>query len=161
MKLSDTYQSYLQSSPLAGQFEEPIPQDQLDAAIWNERAVQMTDDASVLHHEISTISAKDTFSLLNSLAEPSFEEIRTAKFIRDRMKSLGYRVDAYSGVAMQETEVIMTSPDIQDFCQAKVILRCYLDGVCDECGTMGHSCGHAEVMTSVLETAKTLREAGI
>lgn len=88
------------------------------------------------------------FAILDSMAEPSYQEVLTSSFISDYFLSRGFQIRPESGQDRYQTEVIVGSSSA-----AQIAIRCDLDAVSQGKGAYAHNCGHSINMASLLTLA--------
>ncbi len=99
------------------------------------------------------------FEILQSMPEPSYQEVATTSFIADYLLQLGYTLDRNKPTPY-ETEIIAYRLK-DDVIDPRVFIRVDLDAVSMGKGASSHSCGHAVNMASVLTLAKKAKEENV
>ena len=97
---------------------------------------------------------------LHALAEPAFKEVRTAAFLADFLRKLGYDVTENVGNTTALTAVLDSGKP-----GPTVAVRTDMDCLLfkNEDGSLApiHACGHDAHMTIALGVAKLLQEQGL
>lgn len=99
----------------------------------------------------------DTYHDLHSLAEPSWQEENTAKYIKNKLREAGFHVKTF------QTHFGLIA-DLQGELGTVIAIRADMDALVQEVdGVMkaNHSCGHDAHSTMVLYTALALANSGI
>jgi len=126
----------------------------------------------IFHSSIGEQSPVSLFEILQSMPEPSYQEVATTSFIADYLLGLEYTLDrgrpqmssSLAGISyhydqcrpqIYETEIIAYTG------KPSVFIRVDLDAVSMGKGASQHSCGHAVNMASVLTLAKKAKEENI
>lgn len=97
---------------------------------------------------------------LHALAEPAFQEVRTAAFLADYLRRLGYDVEEKVGGATGVTAVYdsgMDGPTVA----VRTDMDCLLFKQDDGSLKAIHACGHDGHMTIALGVAEMLKEQGL
>ncbi len=115
----------------------------------------MHDPIQFIHQQRDLIF--QTYEELHQLAEPSWHEENTSKYIIEMLKNAGLRVQTFSGHFGFIAEITGEKPEV-------IALRADLDALVQEVDGIirpNHSCGHDAHSTMVLFTALALAKSGV
>ena len=97
---------------------------------------------------------------LHAMAEPAFQEVRTAKFVADRLRELGYTVEENVGGTTAVVGVLDSGrpgPTVA----VRSDMDCLLFKQEDGSEKAIHACGHDAHMTVALAVAQLVKEQGL
>lgn len=108
-----------------------------------------------IQNHINTVWPK-----LHALAEPAFKEVKTAVFLADFLRSLGYEVSEGVG-GTTAVVAVLDSGKPGPTVAVRTDMDCLLFKEEDGSLTPIHACGHDGHMTTVLGVAQLLKEQGL